>query len=1106
MSFSFNNWFPNLVFGTLRPDTINGTDRRDIIITFGGNDTIAAGDGNDIVDAGAGDDAIEGGEGDDIVNGGRGFDTAIYAGSIEDFDITPHGRWSSLVTVRDLSNGDTDRLTGIEALYFGADDYTFYLDGRNNAVLARDDIFSTDENAALVLATADLTANDSEFDGDALTLSDVSATSALGAVVTLENGTVRYEQGSLFDSLRAGESVTDTFTYTVSDGRGGTDTATVTVTINGVNDDPDIVSAAAASVEENSDEPVLTVDAEDVDSDNVTFSIFGGADASLFTIDPATGALRFINSPDFENPADAGGDNVYDVTVAALNEHGGQSTQEIAVTVTDVDETSPSAPRINEVHYDNAGVDQNEFVEIRVAKGTDVSGMQIDLYNGSNGEVYSLTPVGILPKTSDDDFDYYVWSRRTDGIQNGSPDGIALSNNGTVIEFLSYEGTLTATDGPAAGQTSVDIGASETSSTALGQSLQRIGDGPTDWEGPSEATPGAANGGGTDPGDPTELLISEIQGTGSASFFEGTYVLVSAVVTYTVDNGFFLQEEATDADGNVLTSEGIFVFTGGAPSVSAGDLVDVAGTVDEFFGLTQITDLVSINTISSGHALPDLTDVTLPLATADALERFEGMRISLTSSTANPITVVENFNLDRYGEITVSAGDQYQPTQLYDPDTEAAEIAALTQANALNRLIIDDGVSRQNPDSFRYVPASVGDNGNGYLDAGDVFSSGGPTLRLGADMSALIEGVLSFGFDAYRMHVDGVLPVDQATNTRPAETPADVGGDLKAASFNLLNLFTTLRDGSGAGSGPNDLEPRGAATAADLARQLDKAVAAILAIDADVLGLQELENNGFGDASAIKTLVDALNAALGDDVYAFVDPTGGSPDGFIGTDAITTGVIYKKDVLSVVGSDFLEYDTGGGQQLHRPTIAVAFEEIGTGERFTLAVNHFKSKGDSGLTDPNDPNFDQGDGQSYWNAARVDAAEQLTAWLATDPTGSGDTDALIIGDLNSYAQEDPVDVIRGAGFIDLIDQFIGQDEAYSYVFSGQRGTLDQGLATSSMAGQVTGVTEWHINSDEPDLLSYSSEFTDAAFYNDDPFATSDHDPLIIGFDLGVVPVV
>ncbi len=1036
MSFSFNNWFPSFFFGTWRPGTVNGTDLRDIIITFGGNDsinarggddlifsgagndTIAAGSGNDIVDAGAGDDAIGAGAGSDIVIGGRGFDTAVYAGSIEDFDIGLPSRWNSTVTVRDLSNGDTDRLTGIEALYFGADDYTFYLDGRNNAVLARDDAFSTGENTTLVLAAADLTANDSEFDGDAITVTGVSATSALGATVTLDNGTTSYDQGTRFDSLGAGETLTDTFTYIVDDGQGGIDTATVSVTITGVNDDPEIVSAAAASFAENSDDPVLTVEAEDVDSDAITFAIAGGSDAALFTIDAATGQLRFIDTPDFENPADQGGDNVYDVTVSALDEHGGETSQDIAVTVTDVIEAEPATPRINEVHYDNEGTDSDEFVEIRVAKDADVGGLLIELYNGSNGARYSTASVSTLTKTNDDDYDYYVWDLPANGIQNGSPDGIALSDNGAVIEFLSYEGTFTATNGTANGMTSIDIGVAEGGGGPAEESLQRTGDAPTAWTGPLANTKGSANDGGGSGGDPTSLLISEIQDTGSASLHEGEYVLVSAVVTYTLSDGFFLQEETTDADGNVLTSEGIFVFTGGAPSVAAGDLVEVAGTVDEFFGLTEITDLVSINIISSGHGLPDFADVTLPLATADALERFEGMRVSLSSSTANPITVIENFNLDRYGEITVSAGDQYQPTQIYDPDADAAEIAALTQANALNRLVIDDGVSSQNPDSFRYVPASVGDNGNGYLDSGDTFTSDGPTLRLGADINAPVEGVLSYGFDAYRMHVDGVLPVDQATNT--GESAADVGGDLKVASFNLLNFFTTLNDGSGQGSGPNNLERRGATTAEDLARKIDKIVTAMLAIDADVFGLQELENNGFGDTSAIQTLVDALNAELGAEVYAFVDPTGGSPDGFIGTDAITTGVIYKQDVLSVVGSDYLEYDTGGGQQLHRPTIAVAFEEIGTGERFTLAVNHFKSKGDSGLTDPNDPNYDQGDGQSFWNAARVDAAEQLTAWLATDPTGSGDTDALIVGDLNSYAHEDPVDVVRDAGFIDLID--------------------------------------------------------------------------------------
>lgn len=1129
MTYRYHDWFPQFHFGTWRSDTINGSDRTDVVFalsgndvinTKGGNDLVLAGDGNDIVDGGDGnddlfgengDDRIKGGLGSDDIDGGRGFDTAVYDGSISDYVITKPSRGNQPTTIRDLGNNDRDSLTGIEAVYFAANDFTLYLDGRNNAVLASDDAATATENSLLTLTSASLVANDKDYDGDTLTVTAVSATSASGAAVTLQNGVVSYDQGNLFDHLQAGETATDTFTYTVSDGRGGTDTATVTVTITGTNDAPVVTSAAQASYAENGADPVLTVEATDVDSDTFTFAITGGADAALFTIDPATGALRFINAPNFETPADQGGNNVYDVKVSVTDEHGGSTSQDIAVTVTDVVE-AVAAPRINEVHYDNAGADTGEFVEIRVAKDADVSGLRVDLYNGSNGQTYANVAVSSLTKVNDGDYDYYVWDRPADGIQNGGQDGIALSNNGTVLEFLSYEGTLTASNGPAAGQTSIDIGVAEVTSTPVGQSLQRAGDAPTDWRGPEDNTKGGDNDGDTGPGEPTPLLISQVQGSGTASLHQGEYVLVSAVVTYTVSNGFFLQEQMADQDGNVLTSEGIFVFTGGAPTVAVGDLVEVAGTVVEFNRLTEITDLVSINKISSGNDLPDISLVEVPRA--GSLEHLEGMRIELSSGTDERLTVIENFDLGRYGQITVSAGEQYQPTQILDPTTDAAAIAALTEANLRNRLTIDDGNSRQNPTDFRYIPANVGDNGNGYLDAGDTFGPNGPTLRLGAELTGPIRGVLSEGTDGtsgHRMLVDGLLPVDQATNTGTREqAPADVGGELKVASFNLLNLFTTLRGGweeGDPGSGPNDLEPRGAVNATDLQRQLDKIVTSMLAIDADVFGLQELENNGFDSASAIATLVNALNAAIGANVYAFVDPTGGNPDGFIGTDAITTGVIYRTDKLSVIGSDTLAYDGAGGQQLHRPSIAVGFEEIGTGERFTLAVSHFKSKGDSGVLDPNSPlydpdgpNVDQGDGQSFWNHARTLAAEKLAQWLATDPTGSGDTDTLLLGDLNSYAQEDPVDALRDAGFRDLIDQFIGQDEAFSYIFDGMRGTLDQGLATQTLAGQVTGVTEWHINSPEPGLFGYSSEFTDPRFYNNNPFATSDHDPLIIGLTL------
>lgn len=355
------------------------------------------------------------------------------------------------------------------------------------------------------------------------------------------------------------------------------------------------------------------------------------------------------------------------------------------------------------------------------------------------------------------------------------------------------------------------------------------------------------------------------------------------------------------------------------------------------------------------------------------------------------------------------------------------------------------------------------------------------------------------------MLVDGVLPVDETTNglARP-DAPDDLGGRLTVSSFNLLNFFTTLDDGSGAGSGPNNLEPRGATTAEDLARQTDKIVEAMLQIDASVFGLQELENNGFDDASAIATLVDALNAAAEPGVtYAFVDPTEPGSDGFIGTDAITTGLIYKTNEVSLVASDFLVFDDGDQQQ-SRPAVTATFAEIGTGEQFTVSVNHLKSKGGTGTG----ADADQGDGQGAFNATRTAAAQQLAEWLSADnpdgylvQNGVSDSDVLIIGDLNSYAQEDPVDALRDAGYADLIDSFIGQENAFSYIFDGQQGTLDQGLSSQSLASQVSGVAEWHINAQEPDLLSYSTEFKNPAFYNDDVYGTSDHDPLLIGLNLG-----
>ncbi|GGX60133.1 hypothetical protein GCM10007385_31740 [Tateyamaria omphalii] len=1313
--------YRNFEFGSWNADTLTGTDGRDYIFAFGGNDTITSGAGNDVIFAGSGDDVIDGGAGNDTIFGGFGFDTAQYSGSIEDYSISVRSWWGpTVVTAVDPSVEDAgrDKLYSVEALYFAADDYTLFLNGMNNAVLAGDDTASTSENAALTITADTLLANDREFDGDTIAITSVSATSAAGANVTFENGEVSYDPGALFEHLGAGETATDTFTYVVDDGNGGTDTATVTVTITGENDAPNLLTVDQVCLIEGNSTFQTVISADDPDGDTLTFSL-SGDDAALFTVDAETGAISFIDAPDVSNPLDTGGDNTYDLELT-VSDGTESTTRSVAVQVV----PTPNTGNLNVVAFDMVGsASQGVLNFVNTAPDFSSAGDGFGFFQVGAGSVpFSLVDdsagsfpsddQGIIDGNSNTDVFFGVtdtqnndndgdvsatWSFDISGaddlslsvdvgamgdfetsdsfsftynIDDGAEislfdfvvdeaasldytlaggsvetlnDPLTLAGSGETLSNIlqtltgSIEGTgstlnLTFTanaDGGAeafafqnliiegTGGTdepepptyevealSGDVFEGDDGVTEISFEITRDGD--ISEAGSVEFTVGgdvdADDFGGVLPTGTVEfaagqtcatitfevngdtvieddeaftvtlsnpvggeivtesasvevlddddlVLISDIQGEGAASELVDQVVTVEAVVTYVTSNGYFLQEEDTDSDGNAQTSEGIFVFSGGANQPAVGDLVVTRGVVGEFFGQTQLSqDQVRI--VSSGNELPTAATVLLSGA-AQNFEAIEGMRFTLDSGVEGEnITVIENFNLDRFGEITVSAGVQTQPTQIFDAQTEAEDVAALREENENNRLIIDDGNSEENPDEFQYIPNTTsGDNGNGFLDAEDTFTEEGPTLRLGAELDGPTTGVMSFGFGEYRMLVEGTLDIDESTNSGAREeTAPDVGGDIQVASVNVLNYFSTLR-GEG-GSGPNGLDPRGAGSETDLERQTDKLVDAMTGTGAEVFALQEIENAGFGADSAIATLVDALNeeaTTTGSGAnYAFVDPT--TDAGFIGTDAITTGIVYDANAVSVVHSEFLVFDESsaattfalaevlnavvpsdlqvGDFQRNRPAVAATFEDNETGETFTIVSNHFKSKGPSGLDELveaaqeyldgggtditqadidaliNDPNYDQGDGQAFWNQVRADAAVEIQNWIENDYMGGGVTNFIIMGDLNAYAQEDPVQSLTDdPGLVDLIDQFIGQDEAYSFVFDGQRGALDHAIASDDMAELITGAAEWHINADEPDLLNYNSAFNNANFFEDSRFASSDHDPLIIGIDTG-----
>jgi hypothetical protein len=479
------------------------------------------------------------------------------------------------------------------------------------------------------------------------------------------------------------------------------------------------------------------------------------------------------------------------------------------------------------------------------------------------------------------------------------------------------------------------------------------------------------------------------------------------------------------------------------------------------------------------------------------------------------LAIAEYFELARYGQLVLSAGGR--PRQF--TDLAAPSVTGFTNHQidfAKRTIILDDTNNVQND--------AITGTDKPYFWPRPGLSI---TNRFrGGDTITNLTGVLHWSFagqtgtDAWR-----IRPVEPAfsytfTSTNPRPPAPNLSGSVTVAAYNVLNYFLTIDETASSTSGPcganRDLDCRGPDSVVERDRQQTKLTQALLGLDADIVGLIEMENTP--GVTPTLEIVNDLNAVPGTIPYSFIDT------GVIGTDAIRVGIIYRPSIVTPVGvfkildsSVDPEFDSSRS----RPALAQTFRENASGAIFTVVVNHFKSKGDSGLGGTSgicttqgpgaDVNCDKGDGQGFWNDTRTKAAQALARWLATDPTNSGDPDFMIIGDLNAYRNEDPVTALEAAGYIDLIDTRIGAS-AYSFLFSGQLGYLDHALASPSLAAQVTAVDEWHINADEPPLLDYNDEVRDVGeatferesaalpLYAPDAFRTSDHDPVIVGLNL------
>lgn len=769
---------------------------------------------------------------------------------------------------------------------------------------------------------------------------------------------------------------------------------------------------------------------------------------------------------------------------------------------------------VNEVDYDQASTDTAEFVEIfnPGSEAVDLSLVELRFVNGFNGAVYDTIALsGSLASG-----EYFVVCANdettpncdlddgpdTNFIQNGAPDAVAIvrASDGAIIDTISYEGETTGfTEGSGAGTDDPDR-------DFMG--LSRIPDG-TDTDDNSAdfsfvcITPGASNldqeSDCTDPlppAEPTPLDINTIQGDGFSSPHEGDSVRVDGVVTAVFQDdpvkgrqlgGFFMQEAEEDWDDNTSTSEGIFVF---APfeDVEVGQVVEVVGTVAEFDQLTEITSVESVTVIGTATVTP--IEFTLP-ATDAQREAVEGMLLSLTQD----LHIVEFFDFDRTNEVVLATTRQYQGTHSAPPGPQAVAIA---EQNALNQIRIDDARTSQNPGWNQHPDGSEYTEDNSFR---------GGDLLLGVT-GVMHEGVpRSFGSIDYRVQPTG-LATHVETNTRPT-APDDVGGNVTVASFNVLNFFTHIDSGPDICGPTQNLDCRGADSQEEFVRQLTKLVLGIQALDADIVGLQEIENDihpvgvdGNRAHDPVLRLVEELNAVDGAGTWAWVGETN-----HYNNYPVRNDIIYKPASVQLVGDPIAVADEafdatrpGDIEPLGRPPLAQTFRQNGPGSNqpFTVVVNHFKSKGSSCASIGDQ---DIGDGQGSCNLTRVAQSEALLGFV--DELSENSSGVLVIGDLNSYAMEDPITTLEDAGLTDLVEEFVGAD-AYSFVFDGQLGYLDTALATRSMLNWVTGTTVFHINADEPDIIDYDTSFksdTQIGFYEPNLYRASDHDPVIVGLSFG-----
>ncbi|HAS8286103.1 ExeM/NucH family extracellular endonuclease [Vibrio vulnificus] len=693
--------------------------------------------------------------------------------------------------------------------------------------------------------------------------------------------------------------------------------------------------------------------------------------------------------------------------------------------------------------------------------------------------------------------------------------------------------------------------------------------------------------------------------------------VVSAVATSLV-KGFYLYDD--NADGNVKTSDGIFVKTSGAVSKDMiGQQICVRAKVNEDYGMTTLLPTGNIWEVKNSAQVA-VEPVSLVRIDSDdtfrsTLERLEGMLVKTSADmgkTALELAAIEALveqvtveRVDGEDEKTYEArleaakkarkdeliAEKYdmrvsrtfsfdysakrnnmviaykrpnpQPNQDHVAGSDAAK--AQTAQNKDYRIVVESD-EKPADGKIPYYPEFASDPHNNYIRIND--SVVGMT------------GVLHYSYNEFRLiPTANVTKANFVHNTPRTSSPVikesygDDGFTIKVATQNVLNYFNSPYGGHDNQFGDN----RGAESQQEFERQQAKIVEAIYGLDADIVGLMEVENNGFGDFSAIRELLEAINAKYYKENYkdrfaresihnryVFVgfDKNGDQVlDQFdtIGSDAITTGIIYRPSKVSVIAGKVIPMpwqdapmivDADGkpvvdgkgelaesGKNYQRNTVAATFRVLNTGKQLTVSVNHLKSKGSTCWDDYVGTKAVDDDAQGSCENFRVASTYHLGQEMAK--IGG---DQIVLGDMNSYAHEDPMLVLTSNptkkalkaadyikvgnkwqfngeqgpvitqtfGFINAVDYKTPAGEtSWSYSYNDEVGSLDHLLITSSLKSRLVDAVDWHINAPESTLFDYSNKYKGGdsneanPFYKDDAFRSSDHDSALvtIGYKYG-----